>query len=107
MSVVSNIIFSFSILEESREHDTIFINVEKINDWLEENHFGNFGQDVDKVAGGKKHLETPIFVAAFNYFRLDEFLDFVRSLEWNEPQYVQVFIQGQDDEKFSLLEPFE
>jgi hypothetical protein len=106
MSVVTNIVLSFSIMEESREHDTVYLNIEKINKWLDDNSFGDFGKDLDEVSGGRKHLETPLFAAAFNYFRLSDFVDFLHSLDWVEPENVQIFVQEQDENKFKLVEPF-
>ena|SRR3989304_6316184 len=108
MSVVSNVIFSFSISEDSyeKEDDILYPNMEKINNWLEENNYGIFSVDVDVVSGGRKDLETPLFVAAFNYFSIDNFCNFIRSLKWEYPDFVQVFIQEQEDDKFRLIEPF-
>ena len=80
MSVVSNVIFSFSISEDSyeKEDDILYPNMEKINNWLEENNYGIFSVDVDVVSGGRKNLETPLFVAAFNYFSIDNFCNFIK-----------------------------
>jgi len=107
MSVVSNVIFSFHISEDSYEKgDNItYPNMEKINTWLQENKYGSFSVDADVISGGRKHLETPLFVAAFNYFNLDEFCAFVRSLKWEYPGCVQIFIEEQEDDKFRLIEP--
>lgn len=96
MSVVSNVVFSFHI---SDDHI-----MEKINSWLQENDYGVFS-NVDIVSGGRKHLETPLFAAAFNYFNLENFCNFVRSLKWKHPNCVQIFIQEQEDDKFRLIEP--
>jgi len=107
MSVVSNVIFSFSILENNyeKENDIFYLNMEKINDWLEEHGYGVFSVDVDIISGGRKRLETPLFVAAFNHFNLKDFCDFVRSMTWEYPDFVQVIIQEQDADKFRLIEP--
>ena len=107
MSVVSNVIFSFSISEESyeKENDTIYPIMENINNWLQENKYGVFSVDADVISGGRKHLETPLFVAAFNHFRLEDFCNYVRSLKWEYPDCVQVIIQEQNDDKFRLIEP--
>lgn len=107
MSVVSNVIFSFSISEDSyeKDDDTFYPNMEKINNWLQENSYGVFSVDADVISGGIKHLETPLFVAAFNHFSLEDFCNFVRSMKWEYPDFVQVFIQEQQDDKFRLIEP--
>ena len=108
MSKVTNIVFAFSILEGYYEkgHEKIYHNLERINRWLVERNYGDLGQDVDAVAGGTKHLETPLFVAAFNFFSVDAFVNFVRSLEWQEKEGVQIFVKDHGSARFSLLEPF-
>lgn len=103
MSVVSNVIFSFSISE--KENGFFYSNMEKINKWLQERNYGVFSVDVDVISGGRKHLEAPLFVAAFNYFVLEDFCNFVRSLKWEYPDFVQIIIQEQEDGKFRLIEP--
>jgi hypothetical protein len=109
MSLVTNIILSFSIDEdsyESDEGDDIYALMVPINAWLTEHRYGAFGRDADHISGGNKHLETPLYVAAFNLFSLNEFVDMLRTLPWHEPRSVQVFVQEQEEDKFRLIEPF-
>jgi len=103
MSLVTNVVLSFSIGEEQKNEDT-FILVGAINDWLVSQHGQRFGVDADRVAGGSKHLETPLYIAAFNYLFIEDFLRFVFSLPWEEPENVQVFIQGQDEDRFTVYD---
>jgi len=48
--------------------------------------------------GGEKHLESVLFVAAFNHFPEEEFFVFLKSLPWFERRLVQVMIKRQADE---------
>lgn len=41
---------------------------------------------------------------AYNYFRLEEFLDFVRGLDWTVPGDVQIFVMGEHDTAFTVYE---
>jgi len=105
MSLVTNIVFSFSIGEHSREIDGeyYYFLMDDINKWLSERNYGKFGVDADKISGGTKCLETPLFVAAFNYFDIEDFLEFLSSLQWKEPENVQVFVKGQEENIFTLF----
>lgn len=105
MSVVSNIILSFSIMEDFREEDDkdVIILMDDVNDWLTERGKGTFGGDVNDVLGGTKHLETPVYVAAFNHFDIEAFIAFIKTLPWREPENVQLFVKGQEENKFALI----
>lgn len=106
MSEVTNIILHFSILEDNVDpnwpQEDNFILIRKINEWLTQEEYGKFTEAKDKF--NTKHLEAPIFVAAFNMFELDKFIKFIKSLPWRCPECVQIFIQRQDDCKFALIE---
>ena len=102
MSDVTNVILSFSI-NENEVTEGQYGNMVKINEWLDNHGYGVFGQDADDVAGGNKHLETPLYVVAFNYFGSRAFADFVEFLNWNEPENVQLLIQEQNENKFMFL----
>jgi hypothetical protein len=51
---------------------------------------------------GTKEPECEILIGAFNGMFLDEFLTHLRSLPWNEPECVQIFIQDQEATIFTL-----
>jgi hypothetical protein len=96
MSSVTNIILSFSIVEDR------FSLMDDINSWLTKEDYGAFGYDADALGSGTKRLETPVYVAAFNLFDVHAFLDFVKDLPWQEPDCVQVFVQEQEEDKFRV-----
>lgn len=98
MSLVNNCILSFNICEDEDE------KIVKINSFF--NHKGFVSVDVDFLPcgwyGGTKMLETPLFIAAFNYFSEDEFLNYLKTLDWRYPKDVQLIIKRQDDDRFSI-----
>lgn len=113
MSHVDNVLLSFSIIEDSTDHaegpDTWPI-MEAVNEWLATNAGGQqFGPDLggflEGVYGGSKFLETPLFLAAFNYLPEDEFLAFLRALPWKEPSEVQFIVKRQHDDLFEIVRP--
>ena len=107
MSVVSNVILSFSISEAQVDRDkrlSHYILADRIDQWLKENHYVGLGQNLEEwdKYGGQKHLETPIYVGAFNYLVPSAFANFVFSLPWEYPESVQLMIKGQEDEEFTV-----
>ena len=53
--------------------------------------------------GGSKYLEASVYAGAFNQLPLDSLIEHLRSIEWEEPQCVQLLVQEQDDERFRLI----
>lgn len=107
MSVVTNVILSFSSMEEYLDDDKgneIYPVMETINEWLKKNNHIAFSTDISlkDVIGGEKWFETPLFIAAFNYFDCGAFIEYLKSLVWKEPSCVQVFVQEQDEDIFTL-----
>ena len=106
MSLVTNVILSFHLLEarsESPDGEYRYALMYPLNAWLTEQGYGPFGPDADRVAGGTKHLETPLYVAAFNYLDVDAFMARLRTLPWEYPSAVQVFLQTQEENTFRLM----
>jgi len=110
MSVVTNVIISYSLLEEedSKGNSRMGPILTKLNEWLEERGCGSFlpaldawGMGSDAI-GGRKNLETPIHIAAFNYLDIEGFLYQVAQGNWEYIDDVQVMIQDQESDKFVL-----
>lgn len=57
-------------------------------------------KSVDAVSGGTKHLECDLWAWGANCLNLEDFLEVVRAAQWEYPEYVQVFVKGQDDDRF-------
>lgn len=97
MSVVTNLIFACSNLEQSP--------VERVNAF-----FGNAPgfEPVDGGGvGGTKRLETLVAIGAFNYLKLGALVDYIRQLEWKEPECVQLFAKEQEERRFRTIQPSE
>jgi hypothetical protein len=59
---------------------------------------------VDPVWQGSEFpLETSLYVGAYNYFPLDEFLEHLRSVSWEEPSLVQLFVLRGEELEFRLV----
>ena len=56
----------------------------------------------DDFWGGSKFPEVDLFAAAYNYLDRTAMLRWLLSLPWSDPESVQVFIKGQDSERFDV-----
>jgi hypothetical protein len=54
-------------------------------------------------AGGK-FLECEIYPGAFNSLALDELIDAIRKVDWDEPNGVQLFIQAQEEDRLKEVD---
>lgn len=55
---------------------------------------------VDKFAGGTKWMEAMVYCGAFNYLDLVAKAAEIRALPWHDPEELQIFAKGQDDNTF-------
>lgn len=50
-----------------------------------------------------KSFEANVFVGAYNYFPIDEFLVHLGKVAWDDPLSVQVFIMDEEDVSFRIF----
>jgi hypothetical protein len=103
MSVVTNIILTCSLGERTSDDEVAPPPIAALSAWLEAEGYGAIN-NLGERAGGYKHMECYVFGGAANYLPLDAFLSQVWAQAWHEPQYVQVFIQRQEDNLFTLYD---
>lgn len=53
--------------------------------------------------GGNKFLETPLYIGAYNNFDILSFIDYLKLIDWEEIEKVQVIVQEQDDDTFKMI----
>ncbi len=103
MSYVSNVILSFSIMENcSKRVD----DVESYFKNLETRGFVDISESSSAVYGGTKCLETPLLVGAFNYLNFEDFTSHLQAIQWESPEDVQLIVKDQEDERFSMIRVF-
>ena len=56
--------------------------------------------------GGSKYFEANIYLGAFNYLLLDEFIEHLRSIQWQSPEDLQIIVMGQEDDGFRIRNVF-
>lgn len=101
MSRVTNVILLPSILEPVEA-------IHHLNERLPRHGagapIGEF-REISDHAGGYKAFETPLWAAAFNYVDLEWLLETIfANHTWEKPEEVQVLVNAQDDEKWTLYD---
>jgi hypothetical protein len=56
--------------------------------------------------GGDKYLECNLYLGAFNYLYLGEFVAHLKSLSWEEPGSLQAIVKEQGDDNFRIIDVF-
>jgi len=105
MSEVTNLILTFTTLEdeEARMQDVNSFEYRGLRMNLIS---ADFDKDMEKGYswyGGTKFLEAVLYVGVFNYFPLEQFIEYLKKIKWDEPENVQLFIKEQTDFKFRLI----
>ena len=59
---------------------------------------------VDGLTVGSKAMEANVWIGAFNYLDIVNFIDALNKVKWDYPEEVQLLIKEQEDEKFSQLD---
>lgn len=101
MSVVTNCILAFDLLED--EHTNIIIDVNSY--FINECGFVSIDDPSLKKGwyGGSKMFETRLYLGAFNHLDLNGFLEHLKSIKFRYRGHVQLIKQGQYESVFSVL----
>ena len=107
MSRVTNLILTFSGLEDENQID--IVNQFFVNNKEELSHQTGLTSIHDSSLpdcwyGGKaKGFEKSLYLGAYNWFDLPGFLNHLKSIPWRWPETVQLLVCGQDDDVFKSL----
>jgi hypothetical protein len=72
-------------------------SVAPIQQWLDEHGYGQL-VEVSGNAGGTKAFQGQLWVGAFNYLTVGEFLAVVFAQQWEYPECVTVSIKNEHDD---------
>lgn len=100
MSVVTNCILTFSVLEDVEKR------IKDIN-----KYFGDYKGFVscnDEILprgwyGGTKMLETNVCIGALNHLNIKDLVEHLKKIEWEEKENVQLIFQEQEEDRFKIL----
>lgn len=98
MSHVTGVILTISLLEEG-EYDGDFPAIDAVNAWLGLRAHGEIKR-VDFFSGGKKAMQAAVFMGAFNYLNIKEFLSAVADAPWVNRDGLAIFVKDEHDERF-------
>ena len=110
MSCVTNVILTFSIVEEEGDR---MKEVNSYETFIRSRGFAapiqaypdaypTITTEADIFTGGTRTPEQPIYVAAFNHLPLKEFLQHIRTkVRWEEPENVRCFVCDEGEEAFN------
>ena len=108
MSLVTNCILHFSIIEDEANR------IKDINSFFDiPEHKQKPFVDIDDPSlpfgwyGGSKRSKASLFYGAFNYLDLDSLCLYIKSIKFLEPDNVQLIIQRQTEDRFSIINVFE
>lgn len=101
MSWVTNILITCGVGEE--DGDDKFPPIDRVNEWLLANGQHAGLSHLNGHEGGHKAWEVDVFGGAFNYLPIEDFIKAVAAAKWDQPDRVQVWIMGQEEEVFGLL----
>ncbi|WP_027394089.1 hypothetical protein [Aquimarina latercula] len=106
MSEVTNLILTCSTGEKEK------LILSKINQFKMDNKLFKIVSINDKTLpdawyGGTKYMECNIFIGAYNYLNLEKLIDNLKSIEWEDPEDVQLIIKQQNDDHFRIINLFQ
>jgi hypothetical protein len=52
--------------------------------------------------GGTKGINGCIYIGSYNHFEVEDFLKHVAKANWEDPEYVQIFIRNENEWNYSL-----
>ena len=104
MSHVTDIILA-TMIDDGAERDGEHPNADRLNAYLIENHGGWLLEKVDDRAGGGKAMQCDLFIAAINHLNIPEFLKAFHEIEWEAPEYIQLMLKDEHDERFKIYVP--
>lgn len=104
MSQVTDVILTFGCSEADLDDDSDVL--QRINKFFEIiGHYDRFVIPTNNDwYGGSKVIADTLLIGAFNYFRLDEFVKYLRALPWQYPENLQLLVREEDDDKFHEVE---
>lgn len=106
MSWVTEVLLLFSLGElydnDDEEIEEI-TSLNNINAWLQENGWRPL-DNLNQYVNAGKPMTSPVYGGAYNFLKINEFIKIVKAQAWRESHNVQLLIQDEEDEKFTMYE---
>lgn len=111
MSNVTNLIISFSIVEDEKNR------MREVNAFQNNGHgfkinSADFQPEANWIGqkskkrwyGGSNMLETPLYVGAYEDLDIEGLVHHMKMIEWEELENVQLIMKEQDSDKFKIVD---
>jgi hypothetical protein len=105
MSWVTDVLLIFSLAEVFYEDDGEEMGLknvpalENINAWLQKNGKGILDNLDEYVISSGKGMQARVYGGAFNFLKIDEFIEVVKAQSWRKRKNVQLLIQVEQKER--------
>ena len=93
--------------EDEEEAQTECQALQNINAWLKSDEvkmYGTLTSLTSEAVGNQVGMQANLYGGGFKHFDLEKFLAVVKKQEWHDPSCVQIFIKGEEDQQFTLLD---
>ncbi len=80
--------------------------LQNVNAWLnadEEKMYGPLTDLTSGAIGNQVGMQANLYGGSFKHFDMEKFMETVKMQEWHDPDQVQIFIKGEEDQQFTLL----
>lgn len=77
------------------------VALDNINSWLNGNSTGILN-NLDMHAGGAKSMQACVYGGAFNYLKVNEFIQVVKNQSWEDREHVQLLLKGEQEKHFTM-----
>ena len=78
--------------------------LEKINDWLKADKVHGYGPLEDLTIGaGGAGMNANVFGGGYKHFDIEAFIEVVSNQKWRDKKSVQLFLQGEEDNCWTIL----
>jgi hypothetical protein len=92
MSSITNVILIFDSLESDDLANKYLSNFPNKNSILDIVSIHDPSLP-NKWYGGTRYMEANVFIGAYNHLDLSEFIDYLKRIEWEYPESVQLFVR--------------
>ena len=105
MSWVTDVLLTVNF-EERLDDDFNIVEsceaLDNINAWLEKHELGKLDELSSHVRSGGKAMQCYVYGGAFNFMKVDEFINHVLSQTWKRPEAVLFMIKDEEQDVFTV-----
>jgi hypothetical protein len=77
------------------------VALDNINSWIKENSTGIL-KNLNMHAGGSKSMQACVYGGAFNYLKVDKFIQVVKNQSWENREHVQLLLKNEEEDHFTM-----